>query len=492
MATKKRGFTLLELIVVVMIIGLISSMALVSFKETRREARDAQRVSDIEQIRLALEQYYHDEGNYPESLIFGESLTGSSTDKIYLNKIPQNPLPRSKACDEDEYYYEKDEESSSYILKFCLEKDNSHASAGQNCFGPLGQRHCIAYSYTLNYSAGDGGYIVGNKSQVVESGKSGTTVKAQPNTGYSFLGWSDHWPTATRVDANTKDDLSVMATFRANDYNISFDSQGGDTNFDPKNVIYDQQVGSLPVPQKEGHLFTGWYTSPINNGDRYDNTTTYKVANNITLYAQWQVLATVPIVTINDILTEAGPDYINATGRITSDGGKKINVGGFLWSTKNNKPWTFVLGGADVSQVIASANEIIPGENFSYEISELSPLTTYYVRAFATNEIGTGYSDIISRQTESNKYSLTIENEADTSYKVAISLCSSGEIIANCSFKQVCLINEIEADTCLQLLCHKDGIRIKPVKWEGGCLGSSPTCVIPSITSDLMVTLKLQ
>ena len=63
--TSKKGFTLIELLVVIAIIGLLSSIVLVILKGTRDKARDVRRLSDMRQIRLALELYYDSNGNYP-------------------------------------------------------------------------------------------------------------------------------------------------------------------------------------------------------------------------------------------------------------------------------------------------------------------------------------------------------------------------------------------------------------------------------------------
>ena len=64
---KSKGFTLIELLVVIAIIGTLSGMVLVAMTDTRARARDARRVSDITQIRKALELHYADNGNYPLS-----------------------------------------------------------------------------------------------------------------------------------------------------------------------------------------------------------------------------------------------------------------------------------------------------------------------------------------------------------------------------------------------------------------------------------------
>lgn len=55
---RAQGFTLIELLVVIAIIGLLSSVVLVSLNSARMKARDARRIVDLKQIRLALEMYY--------------------------------------------------------------------------------------------------------------------------------------------------------------------------------------------------------------------------------------------------------------------------------------------------------------------------------------------------------------------------------------------------------------------------------------------------
>jgi len=64
---KNFGFTLIELLVVISVIGILASIALVSFGPAQKQARDTQRKSDLKQIRTALELYYNDYGYYPPS-----------------------------------------------------------------------------------------------------------------------------------------------------------------------------------------------------------------------------------------------------------------------------------------------------------------------------------------------------------------------------------------------------------------------------------------
>jgi prepilin-type N-terminal cleavage/methylation domain-containing protein len=62
--SKKAGFTLIELLVVIAIIGTLSGMVLVAMTGFREKARDARRMSDIAQIRKALEMLYASKETY--------------------------------------------------------------------------------------------------------------------------------------------------------------------------------------------------------------------------------------------------------------------------------------------------------------------------------------------------------------------------------------------------------------------------------------------
>ena len=102
---KNAGFTLVELLVVISIIGILSTLAVVSLNNARLKARDAKRVSDIKQIQTALELYASDQNGYPDAtdLTLGSG-AGSTISKdggiaavvsgtTYMGKVPANALP---------------------------------------------------------------------------------------------------------------------------------------------------------------------------------------------------------------------------------------------------------------------------------------------------------------------------------------------------------------------------------------------------------------
>lgn len=60
-----HGFTLLEILVVIVIIGILSTIGLRTFASSQLKGRDSRRKSDLHNISSALEAYYNDKGQYP-------------------------------------------------------------------------------------------------------------------------------------------------------------------------------------------------------------------------------------------------------------------------------------------------------------------------------------------------------------------------------------------------------------------------------------------
>ena len=66
MKGNKRGFSLVELIVVIAIITSLTAMGITSYSAVQRNARNTERKTDLKDIQVALEAYRLENGAYPK------------------------------------------------------------------------------------------------------------------------------------------------------------------------------------------------------------------------------------------------------------------------------------------------------------------------------------------------------------------------------------------------------------------------------------------
>jgi general secretion pathway protein G len=83
-----RGFTLVELLVVLSLISILAAMGVVQYRNSVRTAQEATLKRDLFAMRDAIDQYYADKNKYPASL---DALVTDG----YLRRIPPDPLTQS-------------------------------------------------------------------------------------------------------------------------------------------------------------------------------------------------------------------------------------------------------------------------------------------------------------------------------------------------------------------------------------------------------------
>jgi general secretion pathway protein G len=84
----ERGFTLLELLVVMTIIGILAAIAVPALRDSPQRAREATLREDLFTMRSVIDQYHGDKGVFPPDL---ETLVTDG----YLRKIPADPMTKS-------------------------------------------------------------------------------------------------------------------------------------------------------------------------------------------------------------------------------------------------------------------------------------------------------------------------------------------------------------------------------------------------------------
>jgi len=149
------GFTLIELLIVIAIIGILSTIVIASVNDAKANARDKQRISDLLQIQLALEQFYDENGSFPiPSTSFGPAHFSSSAEPLLwapietaLNPYVQGPLQDPNlfslppvnappvwhwAGPQRMYAYWTDSNGNGYAIFAMFEKNNPRDCASQN------------------------------------------------------------------------------------------------------------------------------------------------------------------------------------------------------------------------------------------------------------------------------------------------------------------------------------------------------------------------
>ncbi len=84
---RSAGFTLMELLVVMTIIGILAAIAVPSYQRSLIRAREAVLMEDLYQIRRAIDAHFADKAKYPDSL---EGLVEAR----YLRGLPVDPFTR--------------------------------------------------------------------------------------------------------------------------------------------------------------------------------------------------------------------------------------------------------------------------------------------------------------------------------------------------------------------------------------------------------------
>ena len=131
---RKRGFTLIELLVVVAIIGVLASIVIGSFSGSRERARDAVRISDLQQLSLNMALYRDANGTYPGDL--------SDLVPTFIPAVPSDPQNNA---------YSYNSNGSRYVLKTVLEQASNRPN---NHLGTAPSGTTMACSGATDYCIG--------------------------------------------------------------------------------------------------------------------------------------------------------------------------------------------------------------------------------------------------------------------------------------------------------------------------------------------------
>ncbi|MBQ9349194.1 MAG: InlB B-repeat-containing protein, partial [Oscillibacter sp.] len=143
--------------------------------------------------------------------------------------------------------------------------------------------------YTVSFDT-NGGYGDTTSIYVIENETYGA-LPTPVRTDYSFDGWFTSSVGGSLITSSTPVNLSGPQTLYAHwtkdpvkTFTVSFDSVGGTVNTSSIKVTNGETYGTLPLPQKQGYTFNGWYTS---ESVQILSSTVVNLSGNQTLYAHW-------------------------------------------------------------------------------------------------------------------------------------------------------------------------------------------------------------
>lgn len=162
---KQKGFTLIEVLIVLAIIAMFISVALTALATARSKGRDAKRKADMVQMQTALELYFNTYDTYPSTSgnWWGVSVSGGGHDVTgsngyipdlapdFISKLPVDPTNNSTGF--SGYLYRSD--GSNYKLLSHQSGPESFPAVGQPFYDPA--RANVAWMITNNTSATSNG-----------------------------------------------------------------------------------------------------------------------------------------------------------------------------------------------------------------------------------------------------------------------------------------------------------------------------------------------
>jgi len=140
---RSSGFTLVELLIVIVIIGVLATLGVAGVNIARSKARDAKRTADIAQLQRAISLYATTVGKYPTSptvaCITGEDAVAEELKaKGAMTIVPGDPIAKSTlpAGTGAHCYVYQSAVGATYELRYYQERASDRGPAGTFMVGP--------------------------------------------------------------------------------------------------------------------------------------------------------------------------------------------------------------------------------------------------------------------------------------------------------------------------------------------------------------------
>ena len=316
----------------------------------------------------------------------GGSVSPSSKEAVYMEEYGALPDPYWTGYDFEGWYTARTGGTK------VTSGSRMQTGAGHTLYA-----HWTGRKYTVYFNAGGGS--VSPSSTTVTYGSAYGTLPVPVRSGYRFEGWYTSYSGGTEITSSSLIWTTASHTLYAHwkegeeeqGYLINFDANGGEVAVLSKTVVYGSIYGALPVPERDGYDFAGWYTART-SGTEITKESRVQETKSHTLYAHWIWDLAPPTVT-----TEKAADIKKNTatlkGTVEDNGGDSNLTRQFVYWNKYEPQ----------SRYTVSADR-----DFRATIKNLAPSSTYYYYAKAINKAGEGIGNILSLTTTEEEKPVSI------------------------------------------------------------------------------------
>lgn len=335
---KKHGFSLIEVLVVVTVIGILSTIGFNTFTGSKAKARDVARKNHLVNIAVALELYLQKNGGYIDNTPGAEGACGGpDTAKLYTDltsymnsgSVPQDPLTNSNYC------YISVNNGRSFRLFSKLERCSSDSSR-------ISGINCATAAYNFSVTSPD------------------LTIAAAGATPTPS-------PTAVPTSVATAVPTPVPTAIAARKVFISSKTVKGDVTISGADAL----CASSGVNGGMGNNFKAWISSPTSNPTNRFNTFAgaYRLSNGTLIANSWADLIDGSIqnhIKINEFGETLG---FNLVWTGTSSNGTTYPG---ISANKNCNGWTTTTGRGTIGVMSTDDNNLLTNGQWS-----LSPYGEY-------------------------------------------------------------------------------------------------------------------